>query len=79
MTMTNDKKGGAVTNYSLQVSEDGRSATMSMTCESTIVSGVGPNPQAAIGEVKHGLVLTLDLSGEKPVVTNAKISQEFGI
>ena len=78
-TMTNGKKVGAVNNYTLQVSEDGRSATMSMTCESTIVSGVGPNPNATIGEVKHGLVLTLDLSGEKPVVTDAKISQEFSI
>ena len=77
--MTNGKKVGAVNNYTLQVSEDGRSATMSMTCESTIVSGVGPNPNATIGEVKHGLVLTLDLSGEKPVVTDAKISQEFSI
>ena len=78
-TMTNGEKEGSNANYNLQVSEDGRRATMSITFESTILSGAVLDMDATIGEVKHGLVLTLDLSGEKPVVTDAKISQEFSI
>ena len=64
-------------NYGLQVSEDGRSATVTVSVTNILASGAGPNPLASYGEATYSMTLKLDLSGEKPVATDVKLAQEF--
>ena len=66
-------------NYGLQVSEDGRSATVTVSATNILASGAGPNPLASYGEATYSMTLKLDLSGEKPVATDVKLAQEFSI
>ena len=66
-------------NYGLQVSEDGRSATVTVSATNILASGAGPNPLASYGEATYGMTLKIDLSGEKPVATDVKLAQEFSI
>ena len=66
-------------NYGLQVSEDGRSATVTVSVTNILASGAGPNPLASYGEATYGMTLKIDLSGEKPVATDVKLAQEFSI
>ncbi|MBP5300711.1 MAG: hypothetical protein J6Y80_04835, partial [Victivallales bacterium] len=76
MTHSGKKSSG---NYGLQVSEDGRSATVTVSVTNILASGAGPNAMASYGEATYGMTLKLDLSGEKPVATDVKLSQSFGI
>jgi hypothetical protein len=66
-------------NYGLQGSEDGRSATVTVSVTNILASGAGPNPLASYGEATYGMTLKIDLSGEKPVATDVKLAQEFSI
>ena len=66
-------------NYGLQVSADGRSATVTVSVTNILASGAGPNPLASYGEATYSMTLKIDLSGEKPVATDVKLAQEFSI
>ena len=73
-----DKEGSPVV-YDLKVSEDKRSATLTSTSSYFLTSGAGANPLARYGEASVKFEIKLDLSGEKPVVTDAKLAQSFEI
>ena len=76
MTHSGKKSSG---NYGLQVSEDGRSATVTMSVTNILASGAGPNAMASYGEATYSMTLKLDLSGEKPVATDVKLAQSFSV
>ena len=64
--------------YSLDVNDDG-TAKLTLGFESDLAAGFGPDSQAKCGSLKYGCELSIDLNGPKPVVTDAKLSQSFGI
>ena len=79
MMMTASKKKGESTHYDLQVAEDGKSATIRCSITFGLAEGAENNASitASYGTVTYGGEYKIDLSGEKPVVTDVKISQEF--
>ncbi len=79
MMMTASKKDGESAHYDLQVAEDGKSATIRCSVKFSLAEGAGNNDSimASYGTVTYGGEYKIDLSGEKPVVTDVKISQSF--
>ena len=75
--MTTDKKEGEPIRYDLTVSEDGESATLTVTDTSNLVTGTGKNELAVYGTVKSTMSFQINMTGEKPVITATCIGQEF--
>ena len=77
MMMTTDTKQGEPIRYDLTVSEDGESATLTVSERSNLVAGAGRNDLAVYGTVKNTMSFHIDMTGEKPVITATCIAQEF--
>ena len=75
--MTTDKKEGEPIRYDLTVSEDGKSATLTVSEKSNLVTGAGRNDMAVYGTVKNTMSFQIDLTGEKPVIVSTSIGQDF--
>ena len=79
MMMTTVAKNGESAHYDFQVAEDGKSATIRVSIKFNLAEGAGANESvmAPYGTVTYGGEYKIDLSDEKPVVTDVKISQKF--
>ena len=75
--MTTDKKEGEPIRYDLTVSGDGKSATLTVSEKSNLVTGAGRNEMAVYGTVKNTMSFQIDLTGEKPVIVSTSIGQDF--
>ena len=62
--------------YDLEMRDDG-TATLTFTYSSNFGMGVDPNLTAVFGRGTMKCALTLDLNGDRPVVTDAKLAQSF--
>ena len=61
--------------YSLEVSKDGKTATITTTYPSTLAMGAGPDSTKQFGAFTVQTRLTLDLSADEPTITDARFSQ----
>ena len=62
--------------YDLEIRDDG-TATLTFTYSSPFGMGVEPNLMAVFGKGTMKCALSLDLNGDRAVVTDAKLAQSF--
>ncbi|MBQ7617296.1 MAG: hypothetical protein IJS50_00315 [Desulfovibrio sp.] len=62
----------------LDVKEDG-TATFTVKARNSLATGAGNDPMSSYGSVDYSLVLQIDLTGAKPVITDAKLGQSFDL
>ena len=61
-------------------SRDGKAVTLlTLSYESDLAAGFGPDSQAKCGSLKYGCELMINLNGPKPVVTDVKLAQSFAV
>ena len=63
--------------YDFVVSEDGETATISARTKSDLVMGAGPKVMSKYGSTSFSVTMQVDLTGDKPVVTDCMIAQDF--
>jgi hypothetical protein len=61
----------------IDVSPDGKTATVSSHTKSPLSMGAGPGPMEYFGSVEQKISLQIDLTGPKPVITDCKLTQDF--
>ena len=71
----NEKKAPAYVD--IDVSPDGKTATVSSHTKSPLSMGAGPGPMEYFGSVEQKISLQIDLTGPKPVITDCKLTQDF--
>ena len=54
-------------------------ATLTFESNNGLTTGAGANPLTNYGKVSYTCTLQVDLSGKKPVITDAKLGQSFDI
>ena len=52
---------------------------LTLSYESDLAAGFGPDSQAKCGSLKYGCELMINLNGPKPVVTDVKLAQSFAV
>ena len=62
----------------LEVKND-NTATLIIESHNELATGAGPDPQATYGNASFKCVLQIDLTGDKPIITDSKLSQTFDV